>query len=84
MTINAPAMWLLALYVSVAREQAEAEGRDVGEVLAKLTGTTQTTSSRSTLSRGTYIFRRAEPAADHRHDRVDGAPRAEVEPDQHL
>src|SRR3954454_4822056 len=44
MTINAPAMWLLALYVSVAREQAKAEGRDdgeVAEVLAKLTGTTQ-------------------------------------------
>ncbi|OLZ44798.1 protein meaA [Amycolatopsis keratiniphila] len=56
MTINAPAMWLLALYVSVAREQAEAEGRDVDEVLAKLTGTTQNDIIKEYLSRGTYIF----------------------------
>ncbi|MEU8417430.1 protein meaA [Amycolatopsis japonica] len=56
MTINAPAMWLLALYVSVAREQAEAEGRDVEEVLAKLTGTTQNDIIKEYLSRGTYIF----------------------------
>ncbi len=56
MTINAPAMWLLALYVSVAREQAETEGRDVDEVLAKLTGTTQNDIIKEYLSRGTYIF----------------------------
>ncbi|MEV4055461.1 protein meaA [Amycolatopsis sp. NPDC049688] len=56
MTINAPAMWLLALYVSVAREQAEAEGRDVDEVLAKLAGTTQNDIIKEYLSRGTYIF----------------------------
>ncbi|UKD59769.1 protein meaA [Amycolatopsis sp. FU40] len=56
MTINAPAMWLLALYVSVAREQAEAQGRDVDEVLAKLTGTTQNDIIKEYLSRGTYIF----------------------------
>ena len=56
MTINAPAMWLLALYVSVAREQAETEGRDVAEVLAKLTGTTQNDIIKEYLSRGTYIF----------------------------
>ncbi|GAA3574384.1 protein meaA [Amycolatopsis ultiminotia] len=56
MTINAPAMWLLALYVSVAREQAEAEGRAVDEVLAKLTGTTQNDIIKEYLSRGTYIF----------------------------
>ncbi|WP_078870552.1 protein meaA [Amycolatopsis sp. VC5-11] len=56
MTINAPAMWLLALYVSVAREQAEAEGRDVDEVLVKLTGTTQNDIIKEYLSRGTYIF----------------------------
>lgn len=56
MTINAPAMWLLALYVSVAEEQAEAEGRDVDEVLAKLTGTTQNDIIKEYLSRGTYIF----------------------------
>ncbi|MFI6029970.1 protein meaA [Amycolatopsis magusensis] len=56
MTINAPAMWLLSLYVTVAREQAEAEGRDVEEVLAKLTGTTQNDIIKEYLSRGTYIF----------------------------
>ncbi|WP_158893045.1 protein meaA [Amycolatopsis anabasis] len=56
MTINAPAMWLLALYVTVAEEQAKAEGRDVDEVLAKLTGTTQNDIIKEYLSRGTYIF----------------------------
>jgi (2R)-ethylmalonyl-CoA mutase len=56
MTINAPAMWLLALYVTVAEEQAKAEGRDVEEVLAKLTGTTQNDIIKEYLSRGTYIF----------------------------
>ncbi|MGW4590376.1 protein meaA [Amycolatopsis thermoflava] len=56
MTINAPAMWLLALYVTVATEQADAEGRDRDEVLAKLTGTTQNDIIKEYLSRGTYIF----------------------------
>ncbi|MEU0466710.1 protein meaA [Amycolatopsis sp. NPDC006131] len=56
MTINAPAMWLLALYVTVAQEQADAEGRDRAEVLAKLTGTTQNDIIKEYLSRGTYIF----------------------------
>ena len=59
MTINAPAMWLLALYVTVAEEQARAEGRDnsgVAEVLARLTGTTQNDIIKEYLSRGTYIF----------------------------
>jgi len=36
MTINAPAMWLLALYVTVAKEQAAESGQDPDEVLAKL------------------------------------------------
>ena len=56
MTINAPAMWLLALYVTVAQEQADAEGRDRDEVLAKLAGTTQNDIIKEYLSRGTYIF----------------------------
>ncbi|OZM74168.1 protein meaA [Amycolatopsis antarctica] len=60
MTINAPAMWLLALYVTVAEEQAEESGRDgstdTAEVLAKLTGTTQNDIIKEYLSRGTYIF----------------------------
>src|ERR671930_2001431 len=56
MTINAPAMWLLALYVAVADEQAKAEGRNIDEVLAKLSGTTQNDIIKEYLSRGTYIF----------------------------
>ena len=39
MTINATAMWLLALYVSVADEQAVADGRDPEAERAKLAGT---------------------------------------------
>jgi (2R)-ethylmalonyl-CoA mutase len=48
MTINAPAMWLLALYVSVADEQ--------GAPREKLAGTTQNDIVKEYLSRGTYIF----------------------------
>ncbi|WP_127783767.1 protein meaA [Rhodococcus sp. X156] len=56
MTINAPAMWLLALYQVVAEEQAEAEGLDRDEVLSKLAGTTQNDIIKEYLSRGTYVF----------------------------
>ncbi len=56
MTINAPAMWLLALYLVVAEEQAEAEGKPVEEVWGKLTGTTQNDIVKEYLSRGTFIF----------------------------
>jgi ethylmalonyl-CoA mutase len=48
MTINATAMWLLALYQVVAEEQ--------GADLAKLTGTTQNDIIKEYLSRGTYVF----------------------------
>jgi len=48
MTINATAMWLLALYQVVAEEQ----GHDV----AALTGTTQNDIVKEYLSRGTYVF----------------------------
>ena len=48
MTINATAMWLMALYVTVADEQ----GADRG-VLA---GTTQNDIIKEYLSRGTYVF----------------------------
>ncbi len=48
MTINATAMWLLALYEVVAEEQ----GVDV----SKLTGTTQNDIVKEYLSRGTYAF----------------------------
>ena len=55
MTINATAMWLLALYVAVAREQA-GHGADRTAVLSQLTGTTQNDIVKEYLSRGTYVF----------------------------
>jgi (2R)-ethylmalonyl-CoA mutase len=48
LTINATAMWLLALYQVVAEEQ----GADV----AQLAGTTQNDIIKEYLSRGTYVF----------------------------
>jgi len=48
MTINATAMWLLALYATVAEEQ----GADMGS----LSGTTQNDIIKEYLSRGTYVF----------------------------
>ena len=48
MTINATAMWLLALYASVAGEH--------GADLAQLSGTTQNDIIKEYLSRGTYVF----------------------------
>ncbi len=48
MTINATAMWLLALYQVVAEEQ--------GADITKLTGTTQNDIIKEYLSRGTYVF----------------------------
>ncbi len=56
MTINATAMWLLALYQVVAEEQAEAAGEDPREVVHRLTGTTQNDIIKEYLSRGTYVF----------------------------
>jgi (2R)-ethylmalonyl-CoA mutase len=55
MTINATAMWLLALYVAAAEEQ----GADV----SRLAGTTQNDIIKEYLSRGTYVF---PPAASMR------------------
>ncbi|HEU4998381.1 MAG TPA: protein meaA [Lapillicoccus sp.] len=48
MTINATAMWLLALYQVVAEEQ--------GAAVDELTGTTQNDIVKEYLSRGTYVF----------------------------
>ncbi|MFP5351539.1 MAG: methylmalonyl-CoA mutase family protein [Actinomycetota bacterium] len=55
MTINATAMWLLALYVAVADEQ--------GADRSTLAGTTQNDILKEYLSRGTHIF---PPAASIR------------------
>lgn len=54
MTINAPAMWLLALYQVVAEEQHPDLSPE--EVAAKLAGTTQNDIIKEYLSRGTYVF----------------------------
>ena len=56
MTINAPAMWLLALYQVAAEEQAQAAGEDPAAVVHRLTGTTQNDIIKEYLSRGTYVF----------------------------
>ncbi|MBR7743713.1 protein meaA [Phycicoccus sp. BSK3Z-2] len=56
MTINATAMWLLALYEVVAEEQAGEAGEDAAEVVRGLTGTTQNDIIKEYLSRGTYAF----------------------------
>lgn len=56
MTINATAMWLLALYQVVAEEQAAASGVDPAEAVRALAGTTQNDIIKEYLSRGTYVF----------------------------
>jgi (2R)-ethylmalonyl-CoA mutase len=59
MTINATAMWLLALYQVVAEEQAVEGGAGEQEVEAvhrRLAGTTQNDIIKEYLSRGTYVF----------------------------
>ena len=56
MTINATAMWLLALYQVVAEEQAEAAGADPAAAIRALAGTTQNDIIKEYLSRGTYAF----------------------------
>ncbi len=48
MTINATCMWVLGMYVALAREQ--------GADPARLAGTTQNDIVKEYLSRGTYIF----------------------------
>lgn len=57
MTINATAMWLLALYQVVAEEQAGATtDEEIEAVHNKLAGTTQNDIIKEYLSRGTYVF----------------------------
>ena len=54
MTINAVAMWMLAMYQVVAEEQNPDLAPE--EVAAKLAGTTQNDIIKEYLSRGTYAF----------------------------
>ncbi len=72
MTINATAMWLFALYETVALEQAGigpdgsgggVDGAAAAEVRGRLAGTTQNDIVKEYLSRGTYAF---PPAASMR------------------
>jgi len=56
MTINATAMWLLALYQVAAEEQAVAAGEDPARWIHALAGTTQNDIIKEYLSRGTYAF----------------------------
>ncbi len=54
MTINATAMWLLAMYQVVAEEQNPDLSPE--QVAAELAGTTQNDIIKEYLSRGTYVF----------------------------
>ncbi|WP_414690272.1 protein meaA [Nocardioides sp.] len=54
MTINATAMWLLALYQVTAEEQNP--DLEPSEVAHRLAGTTQNDIIKEYLSRGTYVF----------------------------
>jgi (2R)-ethylmalonyl-CoA mutase len=54
MTINATAMWLLAMYQVVAEEQNPSLSPE--EVAGKLAGTVQNDIIKEYLSRGTYVF----------------------------
>jgi len=54
MTINATAMWLLAMYQVAAEEQNP--GLSPQEVAGQLAGTTQNDIIKEYLSRGTYVF----------------------------
>ena len=77
MTINATAMWLLALYQAVAEEH----GHDV----SKLAGHDAERHHQGVpVARDLRLPARALDAADHRHGRLHGDGHAEVEPDQHL
>ena len=77
MTINAPAMWLLALYLTVAEEQ----GADLG---AAGRYHAERHHQGVPLARHVRVPARPVAAADHRHDRLHGAPRAPVESDQRV
>ncbi len=60
MTINAPAMWLLALYQVAAEEQAglgpDASIQERRAIANQLAGTTQNDIVKEYLSRGTHVF----------------------------
>ncbi|MEJ0040791.1 MAG: methylmalonyl-CoA mutase family protein [Rhizomicrobium sp.] len=76
MTINAPAAWLLALYVAVADEQ--------GSPRDSLAGTTQNDIVKEYLARGTYIFPPARRCASPPIPSPSRRRRCRMESDQFL
>ena len=76
MTINATAMWLLALYQVAAEEQ--------GADITRLAGTTQNDIIKEYLSRGTYVFLPGPSVRLTTDVWACGGPDAEVEPGQRL
>lgn len=72
MTINATAMWLLALYQSSPRSRARTSPSSRARP--------RTTSSRSTCPAGRTSSRPALAPPDDGHDRVHGLPHPEVNP----
>ncbi len=77
MTINATAAWLLGLYVAHAQDQ--------GVDPAPLAGHHAERHRQGVPEPGhLHLPAGPEPAADRRHHRLHGAPRAQVEPDQRL
>ena len=77
MTINATAMWLLALYQVVAEEQ----GADIARADRH-----HAERHRQGVPGPRHVYLPAGPvgAADHRRDRVHGGADAEMEPDQRV
>ena len=85
MTINATAMWLLALYQVAAERAGGGVGEDPAQRVRALAGTTQNDIIKEYLSRGTYVFPPA-PSLRLTTDMIayTVARDPEVEPDQHL
>ena len=83
MTINATAMWLLALYQVAAEEQNPGHGSRRGRRAAGRHHPERHHQG-VPLPRDLRLPARALAAADRRHDRLHRPPDPEVEPDQHL
>ena len=83
MTINATAMWLLAMYQVVAEEQNPDLVARGGRRPARRHHPERHHQG-VPLPRDLRVPARALAAADRRHDRLHGPPDPEVEPDQHL
>ena len=83
MTINAVAMWMLAMYQVVAEEQ-NPERRARGGRRPAGRHHPERHHQGVPLPRDLRVPARGLDAADRRHDRLHGPPDPEVEPDQHL